>query len=398
MFTDQAFKDRIIAFGIGRRLRLMRESVQPVSWRILGVMTFKVKSIPAAGSAIEEFIDLPWRLHADDRRWIPPSRDGIRWQLSTLNPFFEYGAMQCFIAFEGTRVAGRCAGFINDRLVKNGNPIGLVGFFECEENFEIAEALLDQAISWLGENGCSTIWGPMDFSIWHGYRFMTKGFGHVPFYSEPYNPAYYPEFFWKYGFETYARWFSWEVGQNVLEKMRSETEEYTLERLAEAGLKIVPSNPRDFQANLVDIYQVMIAGFEDNVGFTPIGLKEFSALFGPMQNICLPEITPIVRDLQNTPQGFVVMFPDIGVTMRQTAGGLPAFDQERIVYYLVVLLETVRGKGVMGTIVNQCWDWILQNGKETLVGAMVKEGPCIFDRFGVMPNREYTLFSIDQSS
>ncbi|MDP6416361.1 MAG: hypothetical protein QGG54_15235 [Gammaproteobacteria bacterium] len=106
-------------------------------------------------------------------------------------------------------------------------------------------------------------------------------------------------------------------------------------------------------------------------------LKEFSALFCPMQDICLAEITPIVRDLQNTPQGFVVMFPDIGVTMRQAADGLPAFDQERIVYYLVVLLETVWGKGVIGTIVNQCWDWILQNGKETHVGAMVKEGPCI---------------------
>jgi hypothetical protein len=76
---------------------------------------------------------------------------------------------------------------------EDGTAVGLIGFFECVEDPVVATVLLDAARDWLREeHGLQRIWGPMNFDIWHSYRFMTRGFDQVPFYGEPDNKACYP--------------------------------------------------------------------------------------------------------------------------------------------------------------------------------------------------------------
>src|SRR5687767_9484085 len=126
------------------------------------------------GEAREEFLDLQLRLRASDPRWLPPSRAEQTRLLSPLNAFFRHGEMACFLASDGGRNVGRCAAIWDRGQQHESQPIGQIGFFECEDDPAAARALVDAASEWLRQRGLRRVWGPMDFSIWHSYRFMTK--------------------------------------------------------------------------------------------------------------------------------------------------------------------------------------------------------------------------------
>src|SRR5690606_22285624 len=134
----------------------------------------------------EAFIELPFALYADDARWIPPLRLEQRFALSEHNPFFGHGEMRCFLARgEGGAPVARAAAIINHELAPGGEPVGLVGFFESRDDAPAAEAVLDAACAWLRERGRRAAWGPVNFSIYHQYRLMTKGWDRRPFFGEP---------------------------------------------------------------------------------------------------------------------------------------------------------------------------------------------------------------------
>ena len=94
----------------------------------------------------ETFLNLPQKVYQNDPNWVQPLRSSIVKQLAPDNPFTSYGELQQFIAVdEGYgKTLGRIVAAINQRLIeKEGEKIGLFGYFECVENFPIAQALLE---------------------------------------------------------------------------------------------------------------------------------------------------------------------------------------------------------------------------------------------------------------
>ena len=63
------------------------------------------------------------------------------------------------------RVVGRISAHI-DRAFNEyqHHDWGMFGFFECEDDAEAAQALLDTAERWLRERGRDRMVGPMDFT------------------------------------------------------------------------------------------------------------------------------------------------------------------------------------------------------------------------------------------
>ena len=72
--------------------------------------------------------------------------------------------------------------------------------------------MIGAATRWLRDrHAVRRILGPINFDVWHGYRFMTRGFAEQRFLGEPYNPPYYPELFERCGFVPRQRWNSYEA-------------------------------------------------------------------------------------------------------------------------------------------------------------------------------------------
>ncbi len=103
------------------------------------------------------------------------------------------------------RLIGRIAAFVNKKYKNKGDdvPVGGVGFFDCINNQEAADMLLDVARHWLSQRGMEAMDGPINFGErdkWWGL--LVEGF-HEPLYGMNYNPPYYKDLLENYGFRPF---------------------------------------------------------------------------------------------------------------------------------------------------------------------------------------------------
>ena len=168
-------------------------------------LTYQIRAVTTPADQ-ELFLDVPTRVYANDPNWVPPLRSSTAKQFAPSNTFLQYGKLQPFIAVtegdKGPEAVGRVVASVNQRLIeREGQQIGLFGFFECIADFAIAQALLDAACEWLRQQGMTAVRGPIDLSTHNSCLWLVDGFDSPPMVMMPYNPAYYPEFIERSGWQ-----------------------------------------------------------------------------------------------------------------------------------------------------------------------------------------------------
>ena len=100
----------------------------------------ELRVTPVAGKkALAEFVDLPFRLYANDPNWVPPLKDEVYGLLTpSKNPWFEHAEAQLFLARRDGQVVGRISAHIDHLALKQpveqgmGPGTGFWGFYEAE--------------------------------------------------------------------------------------------------------------------------------------------------------------------------------------------------------------------------------------------------------------------------
>ncbi|MEO1559647.1 MAG: hypothetical protein AAFS12_08440, partial [Cyanobacteria bacterium J06632_19] len=132
----------------------------------------------------EMFLDVPFKVYKNYPNWVPPIRSSIARQLASQNnPFLEYGEFQQFIAVsqKNGEPLGRIAAIVNRRLIESeGKNVGLFGYFESIEDFEVARGLLDTASEWLRDKGMNFVRGPINLSTHNSCLFLVDNFEEPP--------------------------------------------------------------------------------------------------------------------------------------------------------------------------------------------------------------------------
>ena len=102
-------------------------------------MSVEVEPVASRGD-LREFIELPFRLHANEEQWVPPLRIERRLFLSPrFNAFFKHGEAQLFLARRDGRVVGRISAQIDTAFNDfHDNAWGMFGFLELEDDPEAA--------------------------------------------------------------------------------------------------------------------------------------------------------------------------------------------------------------------------------------------------------------------
>ena len=79
---------------------------------------------PVSGKAdLKAFIDLPWRLYANDPNWVPPLKAEVKELLTPgKNPFFGHAEAQYFLARRGGKVVGRISAHIDHLALEQPVP------------------------------------------------------------------------------------------------------------------------------------------------------------------------------------------------------------------------------------------------------------------------------------
>lgn len=165
---------------------------------------------------LRDWMRLPWRIYEKDRNWIPHLKQDIEKVFDPernklLRPEGESSrsgsAIRWVLYDDAGSAIGRVAAFINPRTAwTEKQPTGGIGFFECIDDQNAANTLLDACRDWLAERGMQAMDGPINL----GDRNMFWGLlidNHTdpPIYGTNYNPPYYRRLFEAYGFRI---WFN----------------------------------------------------------------------------------------------------------------------------------------------------------------------------------------------
>lgn len=153
---------------------------------------------------IRAFLELPVSIYEKDPNWIRPLNKDIEEVFDpNKNKFFKSGSCsRWLLQDESGQNIGRIAAFVNKKY-KMEQPTGGIGFFECINNQDAANFMLDHCKHWLEQQGMEAMDGPINFGErdkWWGLQI--EGF-QPPLYGMNYNPPYYQQLFEAYGFKIY---------------------------------------------------------------------------------------------------------------------------------------------------------------------------------------------------
>jgi hypothetical protein len=342
-----------------------------------------------------EFIDLPWRLHANDPGWVPPARAALMRELALGSAVPKGGALQGFVCRREGVVQGRVAALINPGLRDDGGPIGQLGYFDCIDDAAVAERLFASAMAWLAAAGARQAWGPMNGGAHRLHRLLVRGFETEPFLFEPRNPRYYPRLFEASGFQPVHRWQTFELGQQAVRPLAE-----MVSRLAARAqsVRVERLDPRDAGATLARLHRLLDGLWTGHVGYTSIDLAEFAEVFAGVLALMTREHVGMLVDRSGRDVGCAFMYPDWVSQVRALDGEVQGWGSwvttekaRRLIMHTVALVPEARRSASPYALLHQGLDHFAQGGYEELVIALVTEDWRFFQRLG-QPTREYALY------
>lgn len=249
-----------------------------------------------------DFYALPKRLYA--RRERMQDADTERALLAGNHILSKYFAVYPFLAYEEAgKAAARCV------LTLYPDGRAYVGFFESIPDREAALCVLRAAEQLAAAHGCRSLTGSVDCSFWIRYRLKTDHFG-APYSGEPYNKAYYAQFFHDAGFTVSGMYFSNRY-RRVPRGHSSAKAEKRLADFRRMGYEIVSPDAETFDRALRDVYGLLIELYSDFQTYSRITEEEFVALYAPLRHAADFSMVKLAY-FRGRAVGFFVSIPNCG--------------------------------------------------------------------------------------
>ena len=284
----------------------------------------------ASKKDLNEFIDFPYSLYAEDPLYVPPLKKEMKEQFSKKNPFFAHAEARYFLARKGKKTVGRVASVINMRHIEvHREAAGFFGFYESLNDDEVCSGLLNTVRDALKDKGMTLMRGPMNFSTNEECGFLIEGFEEPPMLMTPHNPPYYGKLMEKYGMQKakdlYA--FIHEVRETLPQKV------LRVAAIAEKrGISVRPIDKKIFDREMQVFQKVYNSAWERNWGFIPLTDEEILHLGERLKQIAVPELTLIAED-NGEPVGFLGLLPDFNHVLRHMKGKLNPLTILKALYY-----------------------------------------------------------------
>lgn len=290
--------------------------------------------------ALQEFINLPYRLYRDDKTWIPPLRSEQRAQyMLDSNPMLKHCEYQLFLARQQGRVVGRLSAFIDHLALEHWQqPIGLFGSFESVNDPAVANGLLNAARDWLRAKGMTSMRGPWSFAS-QEWGLVVDGYEPEPVIMAPYNPPYY---------NTLLSDFGLAKAKDLLVYVIDTRDNYMVpERILQLTdrirqryhVTVRPVNMKRLEEDVLTITRLANESISDNWGFYPVTEEEARAMARDMRQIVNPAAILIAEDENGHAIGFAMSLPDVNQVLKGLNGRLLPFGVFKMLFKLPRLTQ-----------------------------------------------------------
>lgn len=307
-------------------------------------------------SQLRTFIHLPARIHRDHPGWVPPlySED---WKFFNpkRNKAFALSDTVLALGYRGTEPAGRIMGIINHRANSYAEERnGRFCFLECNDDREVAHALLSYIETWARDRGMRKCIGPMGFTDQDPEGFLIEGFEHESSLSTYWNSEHIPRLLEE---EDYTKEVDYVVYRVDLPDEIPEFYTRILKRI-ERNRDYTPiefTKKKELKPYIRPIFQLMNDTFKDNYGYVPLEEEEMDELGKKYLPVVDPRFVKIVVKNQDT-VAFIIGIPNMAPGIRAAKGRLFPFGFLKILaaarrtkqldLYLGGIKEECRGKGL----------------------------------------------------
>jgi hypothetical protein len=275
-----------------------------------------------------EFIDLPFRLHATSAHWIPPLKLERHAFLSPrFNKWLRHADVQLFLARREGRVVGRVSAHIDHAFTEyQHKDWGFFGFFESEDDQEVADALLDTAAGWLAERGRDRMVGPLDFSQNDEIGVLVEGHDRDPYVRQPWHPPYYQRLCEGAGLEKEIDLWMWELHISDRSSIVQPIFDMAERLEPDHGIRIRRMSRRHLRRELDVFAETYNEAWQDNWGFVPYGSDDLDTYAGDLQ-LVFDRNWFMVAEKMDTGEsvGVAITVPDINQVLKKMNGRILPF-------------------------------------------------------------------------
>jgi hypothetical protein len=308
-------------------------------------------------SDLTRFIKLPYQLYKNDPVWIPPLFDEQKSQFDAKrNPTLEHCRYALFLLEDDGKPVGRIAAFIDTIALETWKePIGLFGYYECVDEENASQMLLDAAAGWLRDNNMKEMRGPWSF-VSQEWGLVIEGFTPSPTVMAPYNPPFYAENMTRYGLQKVKDlliyYISGAEGYKIPERIMTQTDNVA----KRYGVKVRQVDMKHYDEEVRKVIDLSNKSLKGNWGFTSVTKAEAEAVARDLKPIINPKGVLFAENSNGNTIGFAIALPNVNVLLKGLNGrllpfgwlklltGLPKLTNYRL--FALGVVPEYHGKGV----------------------------------------------------
>jgi len=276
---------------------------------------------------LRQFILLPFRLYEGVEQWVPPLISERKRHLDRRkNPYFQHAEAEYFLARRGGRVVGRISAQVDRRFNEiQGNDWGQFGFFECEDDPEVAALLLDAAREWLRERGRDHMIGPLDFSTNHECGLLVEGHELRPQILENWHFPYYGPLLEGCGLTKAMDLYKWSLHVSGRSDVMPIIFDLAEKLEPEHGITIRGMSRRNMTREISAFMEIYNAAWERNWGFVPLTEAEIEHYAAELKPIMDENWAMVAETAEGETVGVALTLPDFNQVLKQLGGRLLPF-------------------------------------------------------------------------
>jgi hypothetical protein len=270
------------------------------------------------------FIDLPFRLHAGTP-WVPPLKLERRLFLSRRRRLGTYSRrvdFELLLARREGRVVGRISAHIDHAYNRHHEERrGWFGFFESEDDPEVAQALLRAGEGWLRERGMERMDGPADFTMNDESGLVIEGHDLEPMIRQPWHPPYYQQLLEGAGYEKVVDLFMWALDISDREQMLPILPELAKDAREKHGVTIRRMSRLRLRKDLDVFAEIYNRAWRRNFGFVPFDKQDLDK-YGQELQLSFNKDWYMIAEVGEESVAIAITIPDLNQILREMNGRL----------------------------------------------------------------------------
>ncbi len=282
---------------------------------------------------LDDFIALPFRLHADDPAWVPPLWLERRMALGNeKRPYRQRAQVRLWLARRDGRTVGRISAQM-DPLAQERDPgLGQFGLFAAENDPDIAARLTGCAEDWLRGLGMIRVRGPFGFSINEESGLLVDGFDTPPVLLMPHDLPYAQELLTGQGYAKAMDLYAYMLDSSA---ELSPQVAAVVNRTPPRGMTIRPLSMKRYDDEIRDLITIFNDAWSENWGFVPFTSGEVDDLAKELRPL-IQERLVWFAELNGEPAAFMVCLPNLNEAIRDLNGRLLPFGWAKLLWRLKV--------------------------------------------------------------